>query len=129
LPKLLRIRFLPVNVSDIKDTFFNAKRQNDISKFFWVNSFERFTHISNSNPCCIKWCSARINTRAERDSLLKLDGRASCFQLSLNVFSFVLRHAFFDGFRSGFNQVFSILQAKTCDTADFFDNADFLLTE
>ena len=61
--------------------------------------------------------------------LFKFDRRASFFKLFLDVFSFVFASAFLNGSRSAFYSLLRFLQTKTGDTANSFNDSDFIVTE
>src|SRR5690606_3352624 len=56
----------------------------------------------------------------------KFNLSASCFELCLDLFSFVLGSAFLDSLRSCFNEVLSFLEAETSDRANFLDHVDLV---
>ena len=55
------------------------------------------------------------NRPPEYSNLLEFDLSASCFELCLDLLSFVLGSAFLDSLRSCFNEVLSFLEAETGD--------------
>jgi len=60
--------------------------------------------------------------------LLEFNLSTGCFQLGFDFFSFSFGNAFFDSFAAGIHKVFGFFEAQTSDGADFFDDADFLVT-
>ena len=58
--------------------------------------------------------------------LLQFNFSASGFQFSFDSFSFFFRSAFFNSFRSAVYQIFSFFQAQVCNSADFFNNVNFV---
>src|SRR5205807_4381942 len=59
--------------------------------------------------------------------LLQLDNRALRFELLLDLFGFLLGHAFLHGAGRAFHQVLGLLQAQVGDGPDLFDHLDLLL--
>ena len=62
-------------------------------------------------------------------NLLEFDSCACAFELSFDFFSFFFGNAFFDGFGSAFDEVFSFFEAETGDSADFFDDSNFVVAK
>ena len=67
-------------------------------------------------------------TRRRRCGLLEFDGRASGFELLLELFGFGLVDAFLDRLRRRFDQRLGFGQAQAGDGADFLDDVDLLAT-
>src|SRR5665213_1811558 len=61
---------------------------------------------------------------SSRLGLLDLDLRSGPFQLGLELGSLVLRDAFLDRLRGGFDQILGFLQPERRDRADFLDDVD-----
>src|SRR6185436_14039405 len=75
--------------------------------------------------------AARAKVRARGPKtvlLLDFDGRARVRELLSNGLSFFLRHAFFDGLGSSFDEVLRFLQTQRGHFANDLDDVNFVAT-
>src|SRR4029077_11419221 len=94
--------------------------------------------VQASRSVAIRACRRPKKTRESRQRapmarrvspprLLHLDDRALRFELLLDLFGFLLGHAFLHGAGRALHQVLGLLQAQAGDRPDLFDHLDLLL--